>query len=157
MIEISPLKPDHDFNGFDCGEKLINDFLKNESRNQQKWNISNIYVIYKDNKVIAYSALFSCHFRYKNEELNRKVRIPGICIGQLGVDKKYKKNGLGKYLIQHSISVANKIRKLVGCRIIYVEALENAKKYWERFNFKEIEKKGKNQFKMVFDINCNDE
>lgn len=153
MVEISPLMPYHDFDEFDCEEVSVNEFLKIKSRIQQKENLTNIFVIHKNNKVLAYYAIFSCHFRYKNEHLGQKIRIPGICIGQLGVDKRFKNKKLGLNLFQHSIAVANKIQELAGCRIIYVEALNDAKDFWEKLNFKEIEIKKNNQFKMVFDIN----
>ncbi len=154
-IELSPLTEQHFFDNFDCGENTVNNFLKNESLWEKAENLTNIYIFHKDFEVVAYSALYSCHFRYRNSTLNKEFRYPGICIGQLGVDKRYKGKGLGKLLIQHAISISHSIRNNIGCRIIYVEALKNAKKYWISNNFEEIEPKKKTQFKMVFDININ--
>ncbi len=102
-------------------------------------------------RVIAYSAIFCSHIFLQLPEQPQEFRVPGICLGQLGVDLKYQGKGVGTMLIQHSISMAHLIGQYAGCRIIYVEAYDVAMDYYQKLEFRLIERRP-NRNRMFLDL-----
>jgi ribosomal protein S18 acetylase RimI-like enzyme len=72
-------------------------------------------------------------------------------LGQLGVDIEFQGKGLGTILIKHAVSLANKIGNYSGCRIIYLEARDDAVEYYKKLCFYLVEPKP-NKNRMVFDL-----
>ncbi len=101
--------------------------------------------------MIAYSAVFCSHLYFKLPDQDKEFRVPGICLGQLGVDVEFQGKGLGIILIKHAISLANKISEYLGCRIIYVEAHDDAVYFYLSLRFSLVEAKP-NRNRMVFDL-----
>jgi len=136
---------------FNCGNDDVNDYLKNKASIQEEEKITKIFVIHKDNIIIAYSAIFCSHLYFRLPDQETEFRVPGVCIGQLGVDTEFQGKGLGKILVQHAISLANKISNYSGCRIIYVDAYDNAIDYYKNLRFHLIESRP-NHNRMFFDL-----
>jgi len=151
ILKISPLGEGFDFDKFDCGFEEVNNYLKNKALAQEREKISKIYVILKEKRVIGYSAIFCSHLFLKLRNQNKEFRVPGICIGQLGVDLEFQKKGIGKTIVQHAISLVAKINNYSGCRIVFVDAYDDAVEYYEKLNFHLVQSKP-NRNKMVLDI-----
>ncbi len=151
LLKVGPFEKGLNFDKFDCGQTEVNDYLKNKALIQEKEKISKIYIIHKDKNIIAYSAIFCSHLFLRLLKKNIEFRVPGICIGQLGVDREFQNKGIGKTLIQHAISLVDKINTYSGCRIIFVDAYDNAIEYYEKLNFRLVQSKP-NRNKMVLDI-----
>lgn len=148
---ITALTDDLDIESFQCGNDDVNDYLKSKASSQEKQRITKIFVIHKDKRVIAYSAIFCSHLYFKLPDQEKEFRVPGICLGQIGVDIEYQGKGLGKILIHHTISLGYKIGNYSGCRIIYVDAYDNAISYYENLRFYLIGSSS-NRNRMFFDL-----
>lgn len=149
---LDKLREDLYIKDFDCGEDNINNFLKNEGFNQEKDKITKIYIIHIKKRVIAYSAIFCSHYYFQLLDQKKEFRIPGICLGQLGVDLNYQKKGVGKILISHCISLANKIGTYAACRILYCESIDKAVGYYQKNYFKFLKRSGPNRNIRFFDL-----
>lgn len=124
-----PLTPDHDLAGFDCGEPVLNDWLrhravKNESR------FSRTYVVCEDNRVVAYVCISAG--AVERAAAPGKVRrnapdtIPVSVIGRLAVDRGHAGKGLGADMLAdalHRIAVAS---QSIGIGAVLVQAKDEA-------------------------------
>ena len=150
-VEIVGYHDKLNFKDFDCGNDEINTFLKEKGPIQEREKISRIYTIHKKGQIIAFSAVFCSRLYYKLKDQAQEFRIPGICLGQLGVDLKYQKKGLGSILINHSISLANRISDYAACRVLYCEARDDAIPFYEKHNFRMV-KVIRDRNKMALDL-----
>lgn len=150
-LRVSPLGKGLHFKTFDCGLLEVNNYLKNKSIQQEKERITKIFVVQKQNVIIGYSAIFCSHLFLKLSGKNIEFRVPGICIGQLGVHHEFQNKGVGKILVQHAISLVEKINNYSGCRIVFVDAYDTAIEYYQNLNFQLVQEKP-NRNKMVLDI-----
>jgi GNAT superfamily N-acetyltransferase len=148
---ISILNPALKIEDFDSGNFEVNDFLKNKAHMKQMQKKTAVYTIHLDHYVIAYSALFCTHFCLLLSDQVVPFRVPGLFIGQLGVDRKYQGKDLGKLLIEHAVALANEMSQKVGCRIVFLEAVDEKWPYYAKLNFKLIEQR-KNRNKMYLDL-----
>ena len=148
---ITPFHEGLIFTDFDCGNAEVNKFLQEKAYNQEKDRITKIYVIQIDNRMIAYSALFCSHYYLELPDQEQSFRVPGICIGQLGVDGQFQGKGLGSLLIKHAISIANKINDFAACRIIYCEAFNDAIDFYKKHRFTLVEEQA-DRNRMYFDL-----
>jgi GNAT superfamily N-acetyltransferase len=136
---------------FNCGNDEVNKFLKEKAFAQERDKITKIYAIQIKNRVIAYSALFCSHYYLELPDQTQSFRVPGICVGQLGVDIQFQGKGLGSLLIKHSISLANRINDYAACRIIYCEAFDNAIDFYKKHSFLLVEPQP-DRNRMYFDL-----
>ena len=148
---ISILNTDLKIEDFDSGNIEVDDFLKIKAYKEQLHKITAVYTIHLEHNVIAYSALFCTHFRLLLPDQAIPFRVPGIFIGQLGVDRKYQGKGLGQLLIEHAVALANEMSKKVGCRIVFLEAVDDKLPYYVKLNFRLIEQRI-NRNKMYLDL-----
>ena len=151
LLKVSPFEERFNYEKFDCGFIEVNDYLKSKAIQQEKERITKIHVVQKENLIIGYSGIFCSHLFLKLRDQNIEFRVPGICIGQLGVDREFQNKGIGKILIQHAISLVEKINYYSGCRIVFVDAYDNAIEYYQNLNFQLVQSKP-NRNKMVLDV-----
>jgi GNAT superfamily N-acetyltransferase len=148
---IVPLNSGMNLNEFDSGNKDVDDFLKLKAITEQNQKITKIYVIQLENRVIAYIAIFCTHYRFLLPDQTFPFRVPGLFIGQLGVDKNYQGRGLGTTLIDQAIVLALQMSEKVGCRIVFLEAMDDKIEFYFRQEFMLIEKRT-NRNKMYLDL-----
>lgn len=134
-----PLTTEHDLSDFDCGEPVLNDWLrhralKNESR------FSRTYVVCDGNRVVAYF----CISAGAVERLTApgKVRrnapdtIPVSVIGRLAVSHNYAGKGLGADLLSDALRRIAVASQSIGIGAVLVHAKNDASK---RFYMKHAE------------------
>jgi len=136
---LKQLEPDDSLNGFDCGDPEVNEYLTRDGMDQQRRRYTRIYVVCLENRVIAYSALACYHlFMHLPDDETISHRVPGIILGQLGVHREYQGKGLGYFLIDHAISVGNKISESAACRILFAEAHDDKMGYYSNQDFEYV-------------------
>ena len=107
---------------FDCEDNDLNDFLYNESLNYCKDNLAIVYLIFQEDMLLGYFSLSSDSIKI-NKKLDIKLQYyPSIKIGRLAIDKKFKKMGVGTWIIGWIIGYVLKIRSGHGIRFLSVDA-----------------------------------
>lgn len=138
------LSENHDLSDFDCGDKDLNDFLKNDALAQQNARLNVTKLIMCDGNIIGFTSLLTDGIMIKKirnekvkleikEKLNinsNKKSISAVKIGRLAIDKKYARKGLGSHILNNILKNLKDIsEKEVGFRFIIVEG------YAKAFNF----------------------
>ena len=144
-----PINENHDFSDFDCGEDVLNEFVKTSAFNDFKNNESATYVLtMKDsNQVIAFYTLVHYHIRNKkipdsfvNSSIKSKyndIRI--VLLGRLAVDKNYQRRGIGEACMAHALEVCNDLSKLLPYKGVGVHPKnENLVEYYANYGFQQI-------------------
>lgn len=140
-MEFSPLNPKlHNRKGFDCGVEALNRYLRQVAGQDQKRNLSKVYVLAEGETVIGYYSL-SAH-SVSRENLPKDIKlggyqdIPFLLLGRLAVDKNYQGQGFGDTLIFHAFKTTQEAAERVGILGIIVDAKdENAASFYEGFGF----------------------
>jgi GNAT superfamily N-acetyltransferase len=126
-----PLTAEHDLSGFDCGEPVLNDWLrhralKNESR------FSRTYVACEGNRVVAYFCISAG--AVERAAAPGKVRrnapdtIPVSVIGRLAVSRDQAGKGLGADILSDALRRIAVASQSIGIGAVLVHAKDEAAK-----------------------------
>lgn len=143
MMQLLPLTGNHDRQGFDCGRKELNGWLRQVARQHQEKGLSRTFVATLDetpNYICGYYALTLAELENRNlpEAWRKKMprRIPGVKLGRLAVDTRFQGKGLGDLLLVDALTRAQRIYQEAGGIGLFVDAIdEQAAGYYERFGF----------------------
>jgi GNAT superfamily N-acetyltransferase len=124
-----PLTADHDLSSFDCGEPVLNDWLrhralKNESR------FSRTYVVCQGKRVIAYFCISAG--AVERAAAPGKIRrnapdtIPVSVIGRLAVDRGHAGKGLGADILSDALRRIAIASQSIGIGAVLVHAKDDA-------------------------------
>lgn len=150
------LSENHDLSDFDCGDKDLNDFLKNDALAQQNARLNVTKLIMCDGNIIGFTSLLTDAFilkNLKNEKIKLKIKdklnlnsnkktVPAVKIGRLAIDKRYSGKGLGTHILGSIINnLKLKAETEIGFRFIIVEGYAKAFKFYVMKNGFEYLKK----------------
>jgi GNAT superfamily N-acetyltransferase len=120
-----PLAAEHDVTGFDCGEPVLNDWLKQRAlKNESRF--SRTYVVCDSNLVVAYFCLSAG--AVERAAAPGKVRrnapdaIPVSVIGRLAVSRSYAGRGLGADLLSDALRRIAVASQSIGIGAVLVQA-----------------------------------
>lgn len=143
----SQLMEHHNRNKFSCGIDSLDNYLKNQSKQDLKRRLSVTYVLNDDDQnIIGYYTLSSTSFLLEHlpEENRRKLprypSLPATLIGRLAVDKKYQGRGYGEILLMDALLNAQQVSKKTGVFAVVVEAINQvALKFYQKFGFIQLQ------------------
>jgi GNAT superfamily N-acetyltransferase len=148
---LSKLSPPRKFSsecvtdGFDCGEKALNSYLKGALRNQERNNATCIVVTDESSRVVGFYTLSSHAIKRlepaKPRDLYNQAPdpVPTILLGRFAVDQSWQGKGLGKDLLRDALLRIASASESIGMRAAVVDA-KNArvKTFYEGLGFKSI-------------------
>ena len=168
MSSAQPLNPDKihiqsinktiNLTSFTCSEPELNDFLKTDALNDHENLYSITRLICYENNIIGFFTLIADNISVKTIPENEYSdyhynKLPAVKIARLAVDKNYEHKGIGTLIITEILSVVNLISDNIGCRIITVDAKENALGFYKKFTFREVlSKKNQDYIPMYLDF-----
>ena len=141
-------------NQFDCGHGDLNDFFTNDSQNYSSQLLGKSYCFLLDenpqeivcaftisNDSIKTNFLPNSRKKKVNKEIPRVKQFrsyPAVLIGRLGVSDKFKKNGIGRELMDFIKSWFIDPENKTGCRFVVVDSYneEIPLTYYQRIDFK---------------------
>src|SRR3990167_11185480 len=141
----------HDRKSFDCGVDELNIFLKQHANQNQSKNISKTYVavvaVSADDhkKIYGYYTLSAGHIECGQlPEIVKaklpKYPIPIARIGKLAVDKNYKGQGIGGFLLYDAFSNILDVSQKIGTYAVVVDAKDDeAKAFYKKYEFLELQ------------------
>src|SRR5262244_3058196 len=104
----TPLHPDHDFDDFDSGVPVLDDWLKKRAMNNQASGASRTYVVCTEsNVVVGYYCISAGAVAHEHApkllRRNMPDPIPVIVLGRLAVDQRYHQQGIGRGLLKGAV------------------------------------------------------
>jgi len=143
-MEFEPLNPQrHDRINFDCGVKALNLYLQRFASQDQRRNLSRVYVLAEGRKIIGYYSI-SAH-SVKRDKLPEKIElggyndVPFLLLGRLAVDKPFQGQGYGDVLIFHAFKTTTDAAEKVGILGMIVDAKDGkSASFYEGFGFKRL-------------------
>ena len=121
----APLLASHHLDAFDCGEPVLDDWLKRRAlRNESRF--SRTYVVGQGDRVVAYYCISAGGVR--REAVPGKLRrnapdvVPVSVIGRLAVDRAYAGRGLGADLLADALRRIALAAQTIGIAAVLVQA-----------------------------------
>jgi GNAT superfamily N-acetyltransferase len=127
-LQIVPLSRDHDRKRFSCSDPDIDIFLKQKAMQDQDLDLSRTYILADDSEpavILGFFTITPIHIPQESIPGDRpkiKREIPGVLLGQLGVDRKHQGNGFGELLLVDAQAKAMRAAEIVGIRAVVLDA-----------------------------------
>lgn len=143
MVSLSapePLSTSRNREVFDCGEPVLNNWLKRRALKNEDAGASRTFVVCQDNNVVGYYVLATGSVMHKEApgkiKRNMPEPVPVMVLGRLAVDKGAQSMGIGRGLLKDAILRTITVAKHAGIKAILVHALsEEARKFYLRCGF----------------------
>lgn len=126
-----PLTADHDLADFDCGQPVLNDWLKQRAlKNESRF--SRTYVVCEGKRVVGYFCISAGAIERQaapgRVRRNAPDSIPISMIGRLAVNKTHACRGLGADLLAESLRRIAVASQSIGIGAVLVQAKDEAAK-----------------------------
>jgi GNAT superfamily N-acetyltransferase len=131
----------HVLEPFDCGEPILDDWLKRRALSNHMNGASRTYVMAdNDGRVFGYYALAAGAVSHKDASSavrrNMPDPIPVLVLGRLAVDVACQGRQLGAALLKDAVNRTYAVAQQAGIRALLVHALgERAKAFYEGYGF----------------------
>lgn len=133
MAELSaptPLLATHVTDKFDCGEPVLNDWLKKRALKNESSGASRTFVVCQKNHVVGYYVLATGSVMHKHApskvRRNMPEPVPVMILGRLAVSKDMQSSGIGRGLLRDAILRTLGVSKQAGIKALLVHALSDA-------------------------------
>ncbi|KTD07078.1 GNAT family N-acetyltransferase [Legionella jamestowniensis] len=134
----------HNRKNFSCGRIELDRYLQTQASQDIKKNMSATYVLTEQvgNTVLGYYSISTIGVFPGElpEDLIKRLPkyplVPGVLLGRLAVDEKYKGKGLGGLLLVDALKRSLAVSKQIGINTIIVQAKDNnAIKFYKHYGF----------------------
>jgi len=133
----------HDRQNFDCGDSVLNRYLRQFAQQDQSRDLSRVYVLAYTQRIVGYYSISACSVN--RDELPDATRVtayrelPFILLGRLAVDKQFQGQGYGDALIMHAFKTTNEAAEKIGIFGMIVDAKhERAAEFYQKFGFRRL-------------------
>lgn len=130
---------------FDCGNEVLNRYLKQQLSQDIKKRLAVAYVLLEMDKVIGFYTLSASAININdlNQQLAKKLPkyplVPVSLLGRLAIDKNYQKQGLGDVLLMDALYRCSISAKQVASLAVVVDAIdEKAEAFYQRYGFETL-------------------
>jgi GNAT superfamily N-acetyltransferase len=143
-LQLSPPEPlaaSHRLDDFECGETVLDDWLKRRAMANQASGASRTFVVTDEsNFVRGYYAMaagaVSHELATRGVRRNMPDPVPVMVLARLAVDRSTQGRHLGAALLQDAVNRAVAVSQNAGVRALLVHALhEKAKQFYEHYGF----------------------
>ncbi len=138
-----PLSRAHRLDGFDCGEAVLDEWLKRRALANQDSGASRTFVVIEDDQcVYGYYAMAAGAVTHAmattSIRRNMPDPVPVMVLARLAVDRRAQGIRLGASLLQDAVNRAVAVSHNAGVRALLVHALhERAKQFYQHFGFQQ--------------------
>ena len=130
MQGLDAIQSSHDVSSFDCGNPLLNDWLKRRALANHSGGATRCYVVTQANAVVAYYAMsagaVAASQATGNVKRNMPDPIPVLVLARLAIDQRYQSQGLGKALLKDAVLRAMRVARDVGVWALLVHAIDSS-------------------------------
>ena len=138
---IEPLGPNHDRAAFSCGVPSLDEYLQRQASQDQKRNLAAVFILTPDGKSVAGFYTLSAHAIEADrlpDDLARKLPrfpIPATLLGRTAIAQTMRGQGLGEFLLLHSLERALQASRQVASWAVLVDAKEGAREFYIKHDF----------------------
>lgn len=138
-----PLAATHLLKDFECGEHVLDDWLKRRAMNNQLSGASRTFVaVDVENRVRGFYAMaagaVSHQLATSVVRRNMPDPVPVMVLGRLALDRRAQGIRLGAAMLRDAVNRAIAVSRNTGVRALLVHALhERAKQFYENYGFQE--------------------
>jgi len=130
----------HGVDDFDCGDEVLNDWLRRRGLRNQREGSSRTWVVAHGTRVVAFyassTAVLARAEATKRASRNQPNPLPAILLGRLAVDREYQGRGLAAALLKHFLLKALEVAEMTGVRLVLVHAKnEQAAGFYRHYGF----------------------
>jgi predicted N-acetyltransferase YhbS len=135
------LSEDHACDGFDCGNIVLNEWLRRYALQNQKANAARTFVVCQGSQVIGYYSLAAGAVDYAGapDRIRKGLArqpIPVMVLARLAVDIRHQGKRIGRGLLRDACLRTLQAADIAGIRALFVHAKdEPARAFYERFGF----------------------
>ena len=126
-----PLRADDDVASFDCGNPLLNDWLRDQAP-RSEGRSARTYAVKDGARVAGYYSLATGGVA--RESVPRRIRqglprlVPVMVLGRLAVDLDLQGRGIGRGLLKDALLRTLQVSREVGVRALLVHAVDDEAK-----------------------------
>ncbi len=143
---IRRLDKSHDRTTFDCGQAMLNEWIKDRASQFDRRDLSRTFVATRSKEwgVVGYYAISShrvVHQMLPDDEAKSLPRldIPVVLIGRLAVDRSAQGQGVGALLLVDALRRSANISEQIGIRAVEVDAIDDsARSFYLKFGFRPL-------------------
>ncbi len=135
--EIHRLAAGHDRTEFDCGQPVLNEWLKHRAGQFERRDLNRTFVAVHSGQacVVGFYALTSHRVSYDclpTDEAKGlpRIDVPVVLLGRLAVDKGEQGQGLGAYLLVDALRRSQHLADQIGIRAVEVDAIDDAARHF---------------------------
>ncbi len=144
---VERLGKNHEREHFDCGNDLLNVWLKQRAGQFDRRDLARTFVAVRpgENVVCGYYAVSSHSVRFESLPADEAkglphLDVPVMLLGRLAVDNSVQGQGLGGHLLIDVLRRAQHLAEHVGIRAVEVDAIdEAARTFYLRYGFLELQ------------------
>ena len=143
----------HDRTDFDCGEELLNQYLRTLAGQHRTKGIATTFVLVdsgRPSRILGYYSLSAASLAFERlTEADRKglpaYPVPAVRIGRLATSLSVRGQGLGELLLlQNAIRRTLQARETLGVHAVLVEAKNSAAEgFYRKYGFRLCDSKSR--------------
>lgn len=147
------LSSEHRKEGFDCGQDLLNGYIRRQARQDVKRRIAACFILAGENGlVMGYYTLSSASISRDKlpSAIIRKLPgsysdLPVTLLGRLAVDNAHKGKGLGEALLADALKRAcyASVKSVASMAIVVDPTDQNAQDFYTKYGFIKLPDSGK--------------
>ena len=152
-LKLLILEKSHNRKAFDCGKELLNNYLKQQAKQDVKKKLSVCFVLIdKSNDVKGYYTLSNSSIPQIDipKEFSRRIpnsysNIPVTLLGRLAIDKSIFRQGYGEYLLMDALKESYIVSKnVIGSIAVIVDPIDDeAISFYKKYDFILLPNSGK--------------
>jgi GNAT superfamily N-acetyltransferase len=144
-MKVHILSDKDDLCSFECRNKDINDFIRDEAKQFQFERLGVSYIFTYEEKPVGFVTLSMADLRkekMKSEDrlVIGKENYPALQISQLAVCVKFERKDIGTELCNFSLGKAYEFSEKVGCRFLVLNAKKDVIGFYEKYGFRLLPK-----------------
>ena len=140
---IQPLHNAHECSAFDCGNEVLNRYLKQQARQDMERHVAASFVLLDDQQVVRGFYSLSASLipllelpASTAKKLPRYAHLPVTLLGRLAVDRSIGGEGAGPFLLADALRRSLEGAQLVGAMAVIVDAKDvQAERFYRHFDF----------------------
>lgn len=159
MFSVLLDKDKHDRNRFDCGIESLNNYLRVMANQQAKKDNTRTFILEdKENPqhIVGFYTLTvtPIDLQALPSALQKKhsSSTAGGLIARLAIDKRYKGQRLGEWLLIEALKKLLQASDSVGFPVVIVDAKDGAKQFYEKYGFTAFQDAQSKLFITIADI-----